>query len=133
MKDVLKKNEKLVYSTVGLAVLFLILVAFNYLASLSAQRRDSQRLEETLGMCRAKAQRDDDIVTCRDALIDRAARFVRDGRLDPLADDVGAKLSGRALGELRFDTLAPPFRVSVEPTTALATEALGRNQALLDR
>ena len=40
MKDVLKKNEKLVYSTVGLAVLFLILVAFNYLASLSAQRVD---------------------------------------------------------------------------------------------
>ena len=74
-------------------------------------------------MCRAKAQRDDDIVTCRDALIDRAARFVRDGRLDPLADDVGAKLSGRALGELRFDTLAS------QPPSAFV-EALARGRPL---
>jgi len=40
MKDFLKKNEALVYSGVGLAALFLILVAFNYLASLGAVRAD---------------------------------------------------------------------------------------------
>jgi ABC-type uncharacterized transport system involved in gliding motility auxiliary subunit len=40
MKAFLKKNEALVYSAVGLAALFLILVAFNYLASLGAQRID---------------------------------------------------------------------------------------------
>jgi ABC-type uncharacterized transport system involved in gliding motility auxiliary subunit len=40
MKAFLKKNEALVYSAVGLAALFLILVAFNYLAALGAQRID---------------------------------------------------------------------------------------------
>jgi len=40
MKTFLKKNEALVYSAVGLAALFLILVAFNYLASLGAKRID---------------------------------------------------------------------------------------------
>jgi ABC-type uncharacterized transport system involved in gliding motility auxiliary subunit len=40
MKNFLKKNEALVYSAVGLAALFLILVAGNFLASMSAQRVD---------------------------------------------------------------------------------------------
>jgi len=40
MKTFLKKNERLVYSAVGLAALFLILVAFNYLASMGAVRAD---------------------------------------------------------------------------------------------
>ena len=40
MKPFMKKNEALVYSAVGLVALFLILVAFNYLASLSAARVD---------------------------------------------------------------------------------------------
>ncbi len=40
MKQFMKKNEALVYSAVGLVALFLILVAFNYLASLSAVRVD---------------------------------------------------------------------------------------------
>ena len=40
MKTFMKKNEALVYSAVGLAALFLILVAFNYLAALGAKRID---------------------------------------------------------------------------------------------
>jgi ABC-type uncharacterized transport system involved in gliding motility auxiliary subunit len=36
----MKKNEALIYSAVGLGALFLILVAFNYLASLAAVRAD---------------------------------------------------------------------------------------------
>ena len=40
MKTFMKKHEALVYSAVGLAALFLILVAFNYLASLGAVRAD---------------------------------------------------------------------------------------------
>ena len=40
MRNFLKKNEALVYSAVGLVALFLILVAGNFLASLSAQRVD---------------------------------------------------------------------------------------------
>jgi ABC-type uncharacterized transport system involved in gliding motility auxiliary subunit len=36
----MKKHETLIYSAVGLAALFLILVAFNYLGSLGAQRID---------------------------------------------------------------------------------------------
>jgi len=36
----MKKHENLIYSAVGLAALFLILVAFNYLGSLGAQRVD---------------------------------------------------------------------------------------------
>jgi ABC-type uncharacterized transport system involved in gliding motility auxiliary subunit len=40
MKQFLKKNEALVYSAVGLAALFFVLVAFNYLASLGAERID---------------------------------------------------------------------------------------------
>ena len=40
MKTFLKKNEALVYSALGLLALFLILVAGNFLASLSAQRID---------------------------------------------------------------------------------------------
>jgi ABC-type uncharacterized transport system involved in gliding motility auxiliary subunit len=36
----MKKHENLIYSAVGLAALFLILVAFNYLGSLGAQRID---------------------------------------------------------------------------------------------
>jgi ABC-type uncharacterized transport system involved in gliding motility auxiliary subunit len=40
MRQFMKKNEALVYSAVGLVALFLILVAFNYLASLSAVRVD---------------------------------------------------------------------------------------------
>ena len=35
-----KKNENLIYSAVGLAALFLILIAFNYLASMTAARID---------------------------------------------------------------------------------------------
>jgi ABC-type uncharacterized transport system involved in gliding motility auxiliary subunit len=40
MKNFLKKNEALVYSAVGLAALFLILVAFNYLVSLQSAKID---------------------------------------------------------------------------------------------
>jgi ABC-type uncharacterized transport system involved in gliding motility auxiliary subunit len=40
MKAFLKKNEALVYSAVGLLALFLILVAFNYLAAMGAKRID---------------------------------------------------------------------------------------------
>ena len=40
MKTFLKKNEALVYSAVGLVALFLILVAFNYLATLGSARID---------------------------------------------------------------------------------------------
>jgi ABC-type uncharacterized transport system involved in gliding motility auxiliary subunit len=40
MNQFLKKNEALVYSAVGLAALFFVLVAFNYLASLGAKRVD---------------------------------------------------------------------------------------------
>jgi len=40
MKSLLKKNENLVYSAIGLGALFLLLIAFNFLASLSAQRID---------------------------------------------------------------------------------------------
>ena len=40
MTTFLKKNEALVYSAVGLAALFLLLVAFNYLASTAAVRAD---------------------------------------------------------------------------------------------
>jgi ABC-type uncharacterized transport system involved in gliding motility auxiliary subunit len=40
MNKLSKKNEQLVYSAVGLAALFLILVAFNYLASLASGRID---------------------------------------------------------------------------------------------
>ena len=40
MKQFLKKYEALVYSAVGLAALFLLLVAFNYLASTAALRAD---------------------------------------------------------------------------------------------
>ena len=40
MKQFLKKHEALVYSAVGLAALFLLLVAFNYLASTAALRAD---------------------------------------------------------------------------------------------
>ena len=40
MKTLLKKNQALAYSALGLAALFLILVAFNYLASLGAVRAD---------------------------------------------------------------------------------------------
>ena len=36
----MKKNEALLYSAVGLAALFLILVAVNYLASMAAVRAD---------------------------------------------------------------------------------------------
>ena len=38
MKPFLKKHEALVYSAVGLVALFLVLVAFNYLASSAAKR-----------------------------------------------------------------------------------------------
>jgi len=40
MKPLLRKHEALVYSAVGLAALFLVLVAFNYLASTAAVRAD---------------------------------------------------------------------------------------------
>ena len=40
MKTLIKKNESLIYSAVGLAALFLLLVAFNYLMSLAAKRID---------------------------------------------------------------------------------------------
>ena len=40
MKSLLKKNENIVYSAIGLSALFLLLIAFNFLASLSAQRID---------------------------------------------------------------------------------------------
>jgi len=40
MKQFLRKHEALVYSAVGLAALFLVLVAFNYLASSAAVRAD---------------------------------------------------------------------------------------------
>ena len=40
MKSFIRKNEALVYSSVGLVALFLLLVAFNYLASLGARRID---------------------------------------------------------------------------------------------
>jgi ABC-type uncharacterized transport system involved in gliding motility auxiliary subunit len=40
MKPFLRKHEALVYSAVGLAALFLVLVAFNYLASTAAVRAD---------------------------------------------------------------------------------------------
>jgi len=40
MKQFLKKHEALVYSAVGLAALFLLLVAFNYLAATAALRAD---------------------------------------------------------------------------------------------
>jgi len=40
MKPFLKKHEALVYSAVGLVALFLVLVAFNYLASTAAVRAD---------------------------------------------------------------------------------------------
>src|SRR5262249_37403701 len=39
-EEPMKKHETLIYSAVGLAALFLILVAFNYLASLGAGRVD---------------------------------------------------------------------------------------------
>jgi len=40
MKPFLKKHEALAYSAVGLVALFLVLVAFNYLASTAAVRAD---------------------------------------------------------------------------------------------
>ncbi len=41
MKTFLKKHEALVYSAVGLAALFLILVAVNYLAVVRPRRRST--------------------------------------------------------------------------------------------